>query len=454
MSRRANGEGSVYLRADGRWEGAVWAPTVSGRKRRLRVYGKTRAEAHAKLVNALKLAQDGVPAPDHPWKVGAYLAYWLTVAKPLIAPTTHALYRGLVKNYLQPGLGTKSLTSLSVVTVQQFFNDQLAKDVSVRTVQKQRVVLSAALSQAMREELVVRNVARSVRLPGSKRQPITPWTADQLTQFLAAARSDPLYVAFLMVGMYGLRSGEVRGLRWSDIEWDTNRILVRQQVQRYDGAIRASPLKTRASRRDLPLLASVREALIDKMAYDLPPTNDSLIFITRNDNPIETGNILRSFRRISVSIGLPAIRLHHLRHTAATLLKNDGVPDRDIQLILGHESILTTQMLYQHADLTGQRQGLEKIEKRTLTPAAVADGSRQTETHHRYFRSAGVTDNFGRSAILAPLDGHVFSSTLDRGTNPLTDVKLLARARYLTAVIGGAAVMFCRQADTDTPVSS
>jgi hypothetical protein len=103
-----------------------------------------------------------------------------------------------IRLYLIPGLGTRRLNRLSVAAVQMFLNQRLEKGDSVRKVQIMRTVLSAALTRAVREELIQRNVARLVELPQWQRATIRPWTADEAKQFLGAARSDPLYPAFVL----------------------------------------------------------------------------------------------------------------------------------------------------------------------------------------------------------------------------------------------------------------
>ena len=163
---RVNGDGSVYKRQDGYWVGAFYARTTSGARKRVVVYGKTLDEARDKLGKAQQQARAGVPVPDEAWKLGLYLEYWLeNFVKRNRRPATYNLYEMIVRLYLIPGLGTKRLTSLTVPMVQDFLNQRLAKGDSVRKVQVMRTVLSAALTRAMREELVVRNVARLVELP-------------------------------------------------------------------------------------------------------------------------------------------------------------------------------------------------------------------------------------------------------------------------------------------------
>ena len=260
---RANGEGTIYRRKDGRYEGAAYFLTTSGRRKRLRIYGKTREEVHVNLTNAKAKAQQGIPAPDRAWKLGDYLHYWLEqVVRPNRRPKTYEQYECAIRLYLKPGIGMCQLSRLSVPMVQSFLNQKISDGHSVRKVQIIRTVLSSALSRAVREELVGRNVARLVELPEWQKGEIRPWSVDEARQFLDAVRIHPLYAAFLLLLLCGLRRGEVLGLRWRDIDFEVDEIHIRQQLQRVGRKLVQGEVKTKAGRRDLPLLSLVRAALI------------------------------------------------------------------------------------------------------------------------------------------------------------------------------------------------
>jgi integrase len=268
--------------------------------------------------------------PDRSWKLAEWLDYWLEhVVLPNRRPATYRLYEMAVRLYLKPGLGPSPLTRLSASRVQAFFNGHLAAGRSVRTVQVMRTVLSAALGRAMREELISRNVARLVELPAWERQPITPWSADEARAFLDAAQNDPLYPAFTLLLVYGLRLGEVLGLRWHDVDDYDGEIRIRQQLQRARGQLRLYPVKTAAGRRDLPFLPVVQSMLVlrreaqasDRGELGRAWEDNGLIFTTKTGRPVEPRNLLRSFRHICAHHELRVIKVHHLRHTTATLLK-------------------------------------------------------------------------------------------------------------------------------------
>ncbi|MCW2538730.1 MAG: site-specific recombinase XerD [Frankiales bacterium] len=450
--RRANGEGTIYQRKDGRWEGAVYLQTVSGQRKRIRTYGNTAAEVRTALALQINANQTGVPVADTPLSVGTYLDYWLAnIAKPNRRPKTYLLYELTVRLHIKPALGVKSLTRLSVAQVQEFLNSQLAAGRSIRTVHLIRTVLSAALTRAMREERIVRNVARLVELPPWRRKEIVPWTADQASEFLSINQDHPLYPAFLLLVLYGLRRGEVLGLRWEDVDEAERELHIRQQVLHVGSAVHIGPLKTEAGQRDLPLLDVASRALTsDRDKADRPTevgNGVGLVFVSRAGTAIEPNNFGRRFQLAVAASGLPRVTPHHLRHTTATLLKNAGVPARDTQLILGHAHISTTQQLYQHGDLEGQRRGLSAIE-RALT--AGLDGSRSRQIlpseqpipqYLQRFQSGGPG---GTRTLDILLKSHLQPTYEQR----LTEVKLLARVRQRAWILGSAAVIFSRQQTT------
>jgi len=311
---RSNGDGSLYRRRDGYWAGAFYAPTVSGKRKRVVVYGKTRDEARDKMIKAQEDARTGMPVPDEVWKLSPYLDHWLeNHVKQNRRPGTYSLYEMYIRLYLKPCLGNHKLATLSVGNVQQFLNQRLEQGDSIRKVQIMRTVLSAALTRARREELITRNVARLAELPQWHAKTIRPWTVDEARGFLTACKPNPLYAAFVLLLLYGLRRGEVLGLRWQDVDFNSGTIRIEQQLQQLNsGTLHIGPVKTRAGQRKLPLLKLAREALeaqaqiqancCAEMGSAWPGTD--LVFTTRTGRPIGPRNFVRSFRRICEANGI------------------------------------------------------------------------------------------------------------------------------------------------------
>ncbi len=390
--RKANGEGSIYKRKDGRWEGAAYLGTISGKAKRLRVYGKTRKEAHEKLTAAFARSQQGVSLPDHNWKLAEYLDYWLSNAvNPDRRPNTYRRYEGVVRLHLKPALGKKQLQQLSVRMLEEFYKNLLTEGASRNTVYQAQKVLSA-LTHAMRQELLLRNVARLAEMPRYKPKEGQFWTAPEAIEFLRAARPDPLYHAFVLSVLYGLRRGEVLGIRWCDVDFDNGVLRIRQQVQRIGGSLQQVELKTESSERDEPLLDTARKVLLQQrinqgIARSTAGTewlgagaDDELVFTTRTGSPIEPRNLYRSFHRIIEKHGIRRIKLHELRHTNGTTQKDLNVPERDTQAVLGHSSTSTTR-IYQHVSLENKLVALEKVERHLFEEQFAEDqtSSRQSQ---------------------------------------------------------------------------
>ena len=360
MGRRRRGSGTVYKRKEGRYEAACWVNTPLGIKR-VRRYAKTRNEAEAILVEMRKKHDNGIKVDAREAKLGLYMDYWLLKVKTSIRRSTHCSYETTVRLYLKPGLGHKGLAKLSVDDVQSFIDSQLHAGQSRRNVQKMKIVLSSILNHAMYEERIIRNVARSVKLPSYKPNEVEPWSLAQLATFLDAVVDHPFFPVYFLMGFYGLRTGEALGISWRDIDMNNKIIRIHKQVEYVDGSYGYAELKTDAGRRQLPIVNTTFTVLSSLQSTPHGPLPD-LVFKTPSGLPIDHSNLRKTFKRLSKNAGLPVINPHHLRHTAATNLKNLQIAPRDVQSILGHAHISTTMQIYQHADMAGKSEAFEKYE--------------------------------------------------------------------------------------------
>jgi integrase len=378
MARRGNGEGTICQRKDGRWCAAVYVLLPNGGEKRMFVYGRTREDVHAKLVELQEKRRRNVPVVPRSLKLGGYLDHWLAqVVRPAVRWNTYKKYEQTVRLYLKPGLGRKPLSRVRVADVQAFLNRQIEAGHSIAKVQIMRTVLGAAFTRAMREELVFTNPAHLATLPTAPASRNRPWSADEARRFLTVARNDPLYPAFVLLLVYGLRRGEVLGLAWEDVDLVDDMMRVGWQLQRIDGQLARVPVKTAAGRRELPLVLIARDALIEQAERQAAArrragaswAGNDLIFTTRSGQPVEPRNLVRSFERLIDRAGLRKIRLHDLRHTVATLLKALRVPQRDAMQILGHARISVTLEIYTDSDSDSQRDALTRMSDRLFGQA-------------------------------------------------------------------------------------
>ncbi|MEU8122177.1 site-specific integrase [Spirillospora sp. NPDC049024] len=396
---RANGEGSIYPYRNG-YAAYAWVTTPAGKRQRKYVYGKTREIVHEKYVKLLGSARQGPVATASP-TLASYLTYWLReVVDPNLAPATAANYDMFVRLYIVPELGKKRLDKLSVQDVRTWLNglrdrcqccaqgkderrccavgeccEQYASD---RTVRDAWTVLRAALNNAVREEILPRNVAALLRVPKPRRRKVKPWTVDEARKFLEAARQrrDPLYPAYVMILVLGLRRGEMLGLRWDDVDLDKAELTVGWQIQRIRGRLLHRETKTESSDAVLPLpdicataLAERdKEQAVARKAAGHEWTDLGMVFTTRTGQPIEPRNFNRSFTTACRKAGVRLIPVHATRKTCASLLVAMDVHPRVAMQILRHSQISVTMNVYSEVSSDATRKALKRLGKSLDSP--------------------------------------------------------------------------------------
>ena len=358
MSARANGEGSVYLRQDGRWSAAAYVLRPDGGRVRRQVYGRTRAEASQKLTVLLSKTAAGIPLAGEAWTVRSYADHWLeTVARARLRPATWTNYSYAVRVHIGPSLGSVRLRSLTPARVRRFLAERTEAGLAANSVRIIHATLRTMLAEAVRDELVERNVASIVRGPRIDHEEVRPWSLDEAATFLAAAREHRLSALFAVGVAVGLRRGELLALVWDDVDLDGGILRVRRTVQRLRGqGLVFGPPKSIRSRRSIPLPESSRAALLsyrERQEVERLTAGDSwqesgLVFTTSVGTVVEPRNLSRIFEHLVERSGVRRIRFHDLRHTCASLLLAQGVSPRVVMDVLGHSQLSITMDLYSH----------------------------------------------------------------------------------------------------------
>ena len=396
--KRANGEGTIYQRKDGRYEGAAFVPTTAGTEKRVRLYGPTREEVRKKLTKLLEQADQGIPVAAESWTLEEYLTYWLKhVVSVERRPKTLQGYEGVVRRYLIPELGKKRLGKLSGRDVRQALTrvretcqccrngwdadrevpqccakrppECCGERLPVRMVQFIHAVLRNALGSAVREEIVPRNVAKLVTVSTPKYKINRGLTVTQAREVLKAARDERLYALYVLALCLGLRRGELLGLRCDDVDLAGEVLEITQTLQRVGGRLRFVPPKTDRSERAVPLpeicvdaLREHRERQKAERADAWPEWDENgLVFPSRRGTPLEPDNLRRSWGRIRKAAGVEGGRFHDTRHTCVSLLLAMGVPPHVVREIVGHSDIDVTMTIYAHAALDDKRAALRKL---------------------------------------------------------------------------------------------
>jgi integrase len=351
VSRRGNGEGSIYKREQRhtRKDGSVvtrtvWCAAISldfGQRKML--YGNTRQEVADKLKATTGKTPAGVQI-----KTAQYLEQWLAdTVKPGRKPLTYVRYANVVHKHLVPALGRLPLGKLGPEHVQRLQANLRHTGLSPASVLGVRNTLSAALSQAERWQLIPRNPVQLVEPPQIEDKEPRVLSREEAERFLRAARGDAMEYLFALMLATGLRPGEARGLAWSAVQLSgpVPALEVRQQSIELGRAL-AGP-KSRHGRRWVPLVPLGVWALQAQRQRPLRGFVNDLVFPSADGRPLASRTVREHFLAIIKRAGIQAATPHTLRHSAATYLLGVGVADRVVQEILGHGSAAMTRH-YQH----------------------------------------------------------------------------------------------------------
>lgn len=365
-TKRGNHEGSIYKRKDGRWEGAL---SLEGGKRK-RFYGKTRQDASQKLAEALRDRDKGLPSVNERHTLASHLARWLDATKVTVRPSTWLRYEQYCRVHILPALGKKALSRLTPQDLQTFYAEKLAAGLSPTTVMHLHAVLHRVLHQAVRWGSAVRNVATLVDSPRRLRREMTTLSPEQARAFLTAIVGQRLEALYVLALTTGMRQGELLALRWRDVDMTHRTAQVTATLHQGPVGPRFAEPKTPRSRRQITLGTAAAEALRSHRARQLeerlrlgPSWADlDLIFTDEVGQPLDGKHLTRRFYPLLAEAGLPRIRFHDLRHTAATLLLGQGVHPKLVAEMLGHTQIAVTLDLYSHVTPTMHRQAADTMD--------------------------------------------------------------------------------------------
>lgn len=367
--RRANAEGSVFRRRDGRWAASV----SLGPGRRKTVYGPTRDAVSAKLITLLKAREEGLPLAPERQTTGQYLGQWLEAVRPTLRPESYRRYEEVCRLHIVPELGKIRLARLAPQDVQAAYARRLEAGLSRTSVQLLHGVLHKALDQAMRWGLVPRNVADLVSAPRRSTPEMRTLSPEEAGTLLEAASGERLEALYVLALTSGLRLGELQALRWRDVNLDGARLRVTATFQGMaNGKLLLAKPKTARSRREVHLsalaVAALRRHRVAQLEERLRAANfwedHDLVFANERGRPLDGNNFReRAFARLLERAGLPRIRFHDLRHTAATLLMSQGVPIKVASEMLGHADIATTLRTYSHVLPGMQEQAAEAMDR-------------------------------------------------------------------------------------------
>ncbi len=334
---RRKGEG--YRREDGLW--VVRTQLADGK--RVACYGKTLAEAKRKAE-----AKKGEWRPAAEASVAAFAEEWLTERRASMKPQGWAAYERAFRLHIVPVLGDVPVARVTERHLGDLYAKLAAQGLGGTSCNFAAVVLKAMLSDAERRSMIQRNPSRHVRLPRivrSREKVILD--AEEARRLIEAARGEGFAALYTLALTTGMRSGEIRALRWRDIDLEGGRVLVRGTVTtRIGGGRTIDTPKTTRSLRDVPIPQVTVQALAAHRARSAPA--GELVFPGSDGTLMHSQTLGRAFHAHLERAGLPPMTFHALRDTAATLMLQGGVPAHVVSRILGHASEAITLSVYAH----------------------------------------------------------------------------------------------------------
>jgi integrase len=355
MANRIRGkrEGSISQRSNERWRAQV----SQDDGRRISHDFKTKPEAQLWLHQMQRDLEQGFDYQGSKTLLKDYLYDWLITCRIALRPKTAYDYEMIVQKHVLPHLGDVTLKELTPSRVEMYYAGLIKAGIGVRTVRLVHSILHRALEKAVVHGFLTRNPTTHATLPRYKHGEMMVWDEIQVNQFLVAAIGSPFEGLYHVAVKVGLRQGELLGLKWSDLQWGSGRLYIRRQLQdvRGEGRIFQEP-KTRSGLRTIQLgegtlhvlRAHLEHQKLQKAAISQRWKDFDLIFPSSIGTPLDPSNLRLDFKRVIERAGIPKVRFHDLRHTAASLMLNNGIPVIVVSKILGHSKPSVTLDIYGH----------------------------------------------------------------------------------------------------------
>ena len=375
MAKRKYGEGSVFERKDGRWEGRIvvgYKENGYAKTKSVTAPTKTECEERLKLLREELGRRSERIKPD--MLFGDWIDFWYqNFSKPKLRPTTQACYEGRIYTHIIPQIGRIPLNKLTQNELQQFYArlkkggrkkhvEKFGEGLSDRMVRSCHTTCRTALEKAVTEGLIRINPAIGCKLPPKKAKEMQVLTSDEIIRFLTQAKEEGYYEIFLLELTTGMRRGEILALKWQDLNLATGELHISRQVIKANGQTLISQPKTKSSIRTLILAPDMVEILAE-----LKQTSTGEWMFP---SPIKEGQprnpcaLYHRFQLILERANCKKVRFHDLRHTFATMAIENGMDIKTLSAMIGHVSAETTLNIYSHITDTMQQQAAVKIDRK------------------------------------------------------------------------------------------
>ncbi|MCM3787891.1 site-specific integrase [Domibacillus indicus] len=330
-------------------------PLTGKRKQKKKRGFATKKEAEKALTALLNELNERAYIEPSKQRYDDYMKAWIKEKKHDLSVQTLKAYNSYLKAHILPNLGAVPLAKLTPLHIQCFVGELRNKGLAETTTKRIFNVVNASLNSAVKLELIKKNPASIIEKPKALAKKNAIWTVEEVSLFLKHSTSSPYYTAFLLAVTTGMRQGEILGLRWVDVDFQ-NECLVIKQTLTHDGKGFKEGTKSKAGNRSIGLDTTTLSALkhqrkknmANKLAYGNTYSDHDLVICTRKGKPINPRNLLRTFNNLISKANLSQVRFHDLRHTHASLMLQQGENIKLISERLGHSSVKITLDTYSH----------------------------------------------------------------------------------------------------------
>ena len=291
-----------------------------------------------------------------------YIQEWLETLKHSIAPTTYDGYVIVLNNHILPYFEKKKLkvTDVTPAVIQKYVNIKL-KELSANSVRKHLANISKCLDSAVKQGIIAYNPVKRIELPKKERYTgAKHYNEKQIERLLECCKGDPLEIVIILTLFYGLRRSEALGLRWDAVDFEGRTLTIKHTVTRIGKVLHKNDsTKNESSYTVFPMSDKIvaeldRWRIQQQHLKSLQPNDyvdEGYICTKKNGELLSPDYVSQHFALLLKKNGLPHIRFHDLRHSAASYLKALGFDLKDIQVWLRHKDIQTTMNLYTHLDM-------------------------------------------------------------------------------------------------------
>lgn len=377
-TRRGNNEGSIFYLP----EKKLYRAQVTLDGRRLSHCDKSRQKCQDWLKKTISQIDTGLSYDASQIKMGDFLLIWLSIVKTTLRERTYYNYERSV-NYLLPAFGKIAVKDLRPDQIQKYYDLWGKEGKSLNTLRYTHSVLHGALDHATKMRVIPYNPADAVIVPKPDNREMCIFNESQANEFLLSVRGSRYEGLYQIALATGMRQSEILALKWSDLDWKLKTISVVRQLERNPKSKENyfSKVKTDAGRRKIKLgdltieklRAHMKSQSEERMSLARGKWDENdLIFPSIVGTPMNQSNLYRHFKETLVKAGLEEIRFHDLRHTAASLMLNHGVPAIVVSKRLGHSKVSITLDIYGHLIQEMQDGAAEMIDD-LITPIEISD---------------------------------------------------------------------------------